>query len=171
MWARTARWWGPTAWSLFGRRLGDRRLPPLVVIHGGPTWDHGYLMPPVGELTDVVHVVLFDLPGCGRSQRVRPWGDLDEEQLQPDRLAEVVAALLGGLGGPVDVLGLSYGGRLAMRVVDRHPEAVRRAGGDPGVPGAGFRGRAVMSAISGVAGAGRRASVGAWLLRRTAACR
>ncbi len=111
---------------VFVRRMGGRGLPPLVVIHGGPTWDHSYLMPAVGGLADVADVVLFDLPGCGRSQRVRPWGDLPEGELQPDRMAEVSAALIGGLGGVADVLGFSYGGRIAMRVVEQHPEVVRR---------------------------------------------
>jgi pimeloyl-ACP methyl ester carboxylesterase len=113
--------------DLFVRRFGDPALPVLVIVHGGPTWDHSYLLPAVAELADVAHVVVFDLRGCGRSQRTAPAGDLPEDQLQPDLLADDVAALIRSLGsGPAGVLGFSYGGRIAMRVVEQHPEVVRR---------------------------------------------
>jgi pimeloyl-ACP methyl ester carboxylesterase len=111
---------------LFVRRLGDPQLPPLVIVHGGPTWDHSYLASAVAGLTDVAHVVLFDLRGCGRSERTAPFGALAGSQLQPDLLADDVAALVRGLGRPADVLGFSFGGRVAMRVVEQHPGVVRR---------------------------------------------
>jgi len=114
--------------QLFVRRLGDRALPALVVIHGGPTWDHSYLLPAATHLAHIAHVVLFDLPGCGRSHRTAPHGDLPENRLQPDSLADDIAALIHNLGTPVvDVLGFSYGGRLAMRLIEQHPHLVRRA--------------------------------------------
>lgn len=113
--------------DLFVRRFGDPARPALVVIHGGPTWDHSYLLPAVAELADVAHVVVFDLRGCGRSHRTPPVGDLPADQLQPDLLADDVAALIRAVSpGPADVLGFSYGGRIAMRVIERHPRAVRR---------------------------------------------
>jgi pimeloyl-ACP methyl ester carboxylesterase len=69
-------------------------------------------------------VVLFDLRGCGRSSRVPP---LPESALQPDLIADDVAALIHTLGArSADVLGFSYGGGVAMRVVEQHPAAVRR---------------------------------------------
>ena len=110
--------------DLFVRRFGDPALPMLVVVHGGPTWDHSYLLPAVADLADIAHVVVFDLRGCGRSSRVPP---LAEDQLQPDLLADDVAALIRHLGAPrADVLGFSYGGGVAMRVVEQHPSVVRR---------------------------------------------
>jgi pimeloyl-ACP methyl ester carboxylesterase len=110
--------------DLFVREFGDPDLPMLVIVHGGPTWDHSYLLPAVAELADVARVVLFDLRGCGRSSRVPP---LDEDQLQPDLLADDVAALIQQLGAEqADVLGFSYGGGVAMRVVEQHPAVVRR---------------------------------------------
>lgn len=113
--------------DLFVRRFGDPALPALIVIHGGPTWDHSYLLPAVAELAGSAHVVVFDLRGCGRSARTAPVGDLPADQLQPDLFADDVAALIRTLGpGPADVLGFSYGGRIAMRVVDQHPALVRR---------------------------------------------
>jgi pimeloyl-ACP methyl ester carboxylesterase len=112
--------------SLFARRLGDPGLPPLIVVHGGPTWDHSYLLPAIGELADVAQVVLFDLRGCGRSSRTPPVGTLPVAQLQPDYLADDVAALVAHFGSPrADLLGFSYGGLIAMRVVAQHPDLVR----------------------------------------------
>lgn len=112
--------------DLFVRSLGDPALPMLLVVHGGPTWDHSYLLPAVGELTDIAHVVLFDLRGCGRSSRTPPAGTLPVAALQPDYLADDVAALVAHFGSErADVLGFSYGGLVAMRVVDQHPEVVR----------------------------------------------
>jgi pimeloyl-ACP methyl ester carboxylesterase len=113
--------------DLFVRRFGAPALPLLVAVHGGPSWDHSYLLPAVAQLIDVAHVVLFDLRGCGRSQRTAPVGDLADDTLQPDCIADDVAALIRHCGaGSADVLGFSYGGRVAMRVVEQHPEVVRR---------------------------------------------
>jgi pimeloyl-ACP methyl ester carboxylesterase len=104
--------------DLYVRRFGDPALPVLVVVHGGPTWDHSYLLP-VTELSDIAHVVLFDLRGCGLSSHDVP--------LQPDLIADDVAALIRHIGaGKADVLGFSYGGGVAMRVADQHPEVLDR---------------------------------------------
>jgi len=112
--------------ELYVRRFGDPALPPLVVIHGGPTWDHSYLLPAVAELADTAHVVLYDLRGCGRSGRTPPVGELPVEALHPALLADDVAALVHWLGvDRADVLGFSYGGRIAMRVAEQHPDVLR----------------------------------------------
>jgi pimeloyl-ACP methyl ester carboxylesterase len=113
--------------DLFVRRFGDPARPMLVVIHGGPTWDHSYLLPAAAGLSDLAHVVLFDLRGCGRSCRTPPVGTLPSTALQPDLLADDVAGLVRYYGADrADVLGFSYGGSIAMRVVDQHPQLVRR---------------------------------------------
>lgn len=101
--------------DLFVRRFGDAGLPMLVVVHGGPGWDHSYLLP-AARLRNIRHVVFFDLRGCGRSTR--------DAELQPDLLADDVAALIGP-GRTADVLGHSYGGGVAMRVAAQHPGRVR----------------------------------------------
>jgi pimeloyl-ACP methyl ester carboxylesterase len=101
--------------DLFVRRFGDPALPMLVIVHGGPGWDHSYLLP-AAELRDIRHVVFFDLRGCGRSTR--------DAELQPDLIADDVAALIGP-GRAADILGHSYGGGVAMRVADQHPDRVR----------------------------------------------
>lgn len=113
--------------ELFVRRFGDPALPLLIVVHGGPTWDHSYLLPTVAGLADLAHVVLFDLRGCGRSSRTPPVGVLPVAALQPDLAADDVAALIWHYDAArADVLGFSYGGGIAMRLVDRYPGMVRR---------------------------------------------
>jgi pimeloyl-ACP methyl ester carboxylesterase len=92
--------------QLFVRRYGDPALPMLIVVHGGPTWDHSYLLPAAARLADLAHVVLFDLRGCGRSSRTPPVGDLPVAALQPEFLADDIAALIRHYGAAqADVLG------------------------------------------------------------------
>jgi pimeloyl-ACP methyl ester carboxylesterase len=45
--------------ELFVRRYGSPALPMLIVVHGGPTWDHSYLLPAAATLGDQAHVVLY----------------------------------------------------------------------------------------------------------------
>jgi pimeloyl-ACP methyl ester carboxylesterase len=39
----------------------------LLVIHGGPDWDHSYLREPLNRLAGRHRLILPDLRGCGRS--------------------------------------------------------------------------------------------------------
>src|SRR5580698_4191826 len=59
-------------------------------------------------------------------RRTPPVGDLPVAALQPDLLADDVAALIRHYGAArADVLGFSYGGGIAMRMMEQHPELVR----------------------------------------------
>lgn len=108
--------------ELFVRRRGDPALPPLIVVHGGPTWDHSYLAPAVERLSDVAHVVMFDLRGCRHSAGIRPLGTLAVDDLRPELLADDVAGLVDHVGVErADILGFSCGGMIAMRTVAQHP--------------------------------------------------
>ncbi|MFD4777160.1 alpha/beta fold hydrolase [Streptomyces sp. NPDC058427] len=93
----------------------------LLVIHGGPDWDHTYLREPLDRLTGRHHVVLPDLRGCGRSTR-----GLADEQYTPAAAAGDLTALLDALAvEQADVLGFSYGGLIAQRLALAAPERVR----------------------------------------------
>jgi pimeloyl-ACP methyl ester carboxylesterase len=109
--------------TLFVRELGQRTdKPSLVVIHGGPDFGHGYLLPGFEPLARDHHVVLFDFRGCGRSSRGLP-----DDELQPEYVVRDAHRLIERLDlGQVDLLGFSTGGRAAMGFVDKHPEQVRR---------------------------------------------
>jgi pimeloyl-ACP methyl ester carboxylesterase len=93
----------------------------LLVIHGGPDWDHTYLREPLAQLPDH-RVVLPDLRGCGRSTR-----GLADEYYTPAAAMGDLAVVLDVLGiAQVDVLGFSYGGLIAQRLALAFPERVRR---------------------------------------------
>ena len=84
----------------------------LLVIHGGPTWDHTYLLDPLVRLAPKHRVVFSDLRGCGRSTT-----GLTAEQYTPDAVIADLTALLDHLRlDQADVLGFSYGGQLAARL-------------------------------------------------------
>jgi pimeloyl-ACP methyl ester carboxylesterase len=94
----------------------------LLVIHGGPDWDHTYLREPLVQIGDQYRLVLPDLRGCGRST-----SGLGPDQYTPDAAVADLIALLEVLGlARADVLGFSYGGMLAQRLALSAPERVRR---------------------------------------------
>lgn len=88
----------------------------MVVIHGGPGFDHGYLRPGLSPLADSAQVLYVDLRGQGRSAPV-PIATCSLEQMADD-----VAALCHRLGihQPI-VFGHSAGGFVALHLVLRHP--------------------------------------------------
>ncbi|WP_062209871.1 alpha/beta fold hydrolase [Streptomyces sp. NBRC 109706] len=93
----------------------------LLVVHGGPDWDHSYLLDPLREWTGERQVLLPDLRGCGRSP-----GGLPPDQYTPDAVVGDLLALLDDLPvGRVDLLGFSYGGLLAQRLALAAPERFR----------------------------------------------
>lgn len=110
--------------SLHVRRLGEPRpgRPPLLAVHGGPSWDHSYLLPGLEPIAARREVVAFDMRGCGRSTR-----DLPVEAYQPDLVVEDIRRLIDALGhDTVDLLGFSTGGQVAQLFTEAHPERVRR---------------------------------------------
>ncbi|ASO20094.1 pimeloyl-ACP methyl ester carboxylesterase [Actinoalloteichus hoggarensis] len=93
----------------------------LLVVHGGPDWDHTYLADPLLGLADLRRVVLPDLRGCGRSTR-----GLADDQYTPDAVVADLTVLLDELGATdVDVLGFSYGGLIAQRLALAAPRRLR----------------------------------------------
>jgi pimeloyl-ACP methyl ester carboxylesterase len=94
----------------------------LLVIHGGPDWDHTYLREPLVRLADRHRVVFMDLRGCGRSTRGLP-----ASAHTPTAAVQDLVALVDHLDcASVDVLGFSYGGQLAQRLIVAAPGIVRR---------------------------------------------
>jgi pimeloyl-ACP methyl ester carboxylesterase len=94
----------------------------LLVVHGGPDWDHSYLREPLHRLAGRHRLILPDLRGCGRSTR-----SLGDGQYTPDAATGDLAVLLDALGvAGADVLGFSYGGLLAQRLALAAPHRVRR---------------------------------------------
>ncbi len=94
-----------------------REKPTLILLHGGPGYDHSSFKPLFSQLADVAQIVYVDHRGHGRSDR-RP---ADEWTL--DVFADDVVRLCSALGivKPI-VLGQSFGGFVAQRYLARHPE-------------------------------------------------
>jgi proline-specific peptidase len=98
-----------------------REVPTVVLLHGGPGFDHSNFKPEFSPLAEIAQVVYLDHRGNGRSDRGDPakwnlpqWGDDVRafcEALEIER--------------PI-VLGISFGGMVAMAYATRHPEHPRK---------------------------------------------
>src|ERR1700710_2896398 len=91
--------------------------PTLLLLHGGPGFDHSSFRPYFDRFADTHQVVYVDHRGHGRSdQRDDPSGwDLDTWADDVARLSDAL-----GIERPV-VLGTSFGGFVAIRYAARHP--------------------------------------------------
>jgi len=99
--------------AIDGERMVKR--PTLIVMHGGPGFDHSTLRPYFDRFADAFHVVYIDHRGNGRST-----GDPATWTLA--RWADDVKAFCDALGieKPL-VYGNSFGGMVAMAYASRHP--------------------------------------------------
>ncbi|WP_295317586.1 alpha/beta fold hydrolase [Roseobacter sp.] len=96
---------------------GDTDAPALVIVHGlygsGRNW--GVI---AKRLSDSARVVTPDMRNHGDSPRTQTHSYED--------MAGDLADLIGHIGGPVDVVGHSMGGKAAMLLALEHPGLVRR---------------------------------------------
>ena len=104
---------------LYGREVGDGD-PTIVVVHGGPDFDHGYMLPEMDALAASFRLVYYDQRGRGRSTLAcKP--DSVTIQSEVDDLDAIRSQL--GLDQIV-VLGHSWGGLLTMEYAIRHRDRV-----------------------------------------------
>jgi proline iminopeptidase len=103
---------------LYYREIGRGR--PIVVLHGGPDFDHTYLLPDLDSLSERFRLIYYDQRGRGRSAAdVRPEDvTLRSEIADLERVREYFRL------DTVAVLGHSWGGLLAMEYALRHPDRV-----------------------------------------------
>jgi len=92
---------------------------PLVLLHGGFGLDSRSWGRQLDTLDDEFMVVAWDAPGCGGSDDPPEWFRMED---YADSLAGFVRAL--GLTNP-HILGLSFGGALALAFYARHPTVPR----------------------------------------------
>jgi pimeloyl-ACP methyl ester carboxylesterase len=93
-----------------------REKPTLLLLHGGPGFDHSIFKPAYASLGDCAQVVYLDHRGNGRSEAgpkeawtLAQWGD--DVRAFCDLL---------GIERPI-VLGVSFGGKVAIAYATRHP--------------------------------------------------
>lgn len=93
-----------------------REKPTLLLLHGGPGFDHSGFKPAFSALADIAQIVTYDHRGHGRSDE-RP-----ANEWTLDTWADDVVRLCDALGieKPI-VLGQSFGGFVAQRYLARHP--------------------------------------------------
>jgi proline iminopeptidase len=102
---------------LYVRELG--RGLPIVVVHGGPDFDHEYLLPDLDRLAAQFHLVYYDQRGRGRSFSGQVDGiTMASETDDLDRVREWTNHASTAL------LGHSWGALLALEYTIRHPERV-----------------------------------------------
>jgi len=94
-----------------------REKPTLLMLHGGPGFDHSIYRPAYSALADIAQVIYLDHRGNGRSEdgvredwNLAQWGD------DVRTFCEVL-----GIASPI-VLGASFGGMVALAYATRHPQ-------------------------------------------------
>jgi proline iminopeptidase len=105
---------------LYSRDVGQG--PPIIVLHGGPGFDHNYLLPDLDRLADVFRLIYYDQRGRGKSTWTVPPApvSLQSEMDDLERVREYFQLEQAA------VLGHSWGGLLAMEYAIHHPERVSR---------------------------------------------
>jgi pimeloyl-ACP methyl ester carboxylesterase len=93
-----------------------REKPTLLLLHGGPGFDHSIYKPAYSALADMAQIVYLDHRGNGRSE------DGPRESWNLAQWGDDVRAFCDALGivNPI-VLGASFGGMVALAYATRHP--------------------------------------------------
>jgi pimeloyl-ACP methyl ester carboxylesterase len=94
-----------------------RAKPTLILLHGGPGFDHATYKPAFSALADIAQVVYLDHRGNGRSDPSTP--DRWNLAQWADDVRGVCDAL--EIARPI-VYGASFGGMVALAYATRHPE-------------------------------------------------
>jgi proline iminopeptidase len=96
-----------------------RENPVVLLLHGGPGFDHAYFKPSPSALTGAAQLVYLDQRGQGRSAR------LPVESCTIEQMADDAATFCRTLGiERPTVLGHSFGGFVALHLALRHPDVV-----------------------------------------------
>ncbi len=104
---------------LFFKSMGSG--DPIVVLHGGPGFDHRQFLPYVWQLAAHHKVILFDQRGTGLSS-----GPVDAGTISIDSFIADIEAVRTAFGiDRMNLLGHSWGGILAMHYGVRHPERLK----------------------------------------------
>jgi len=103
---------------LYVRAVGAGR--PIVVVHGGPDFDHEYLLPELDRLGEKFRVVYYDQRGRGRSFAGEQPGDVTIET----EIADLDRVRAWTRSDTITILGHSWGGLLAIEYAIANPRRV-----------------------------------------------
>jgi proline iminopeptidase len=104
---------------LYVREIGHGY--PVIVVHGGPDFDHEYLLPELDRLAGTAsRIVYYDQRGRGRSFAIE---DRDDVTIESD-VADLDAVRAWAGVEQVAILGHSFGVVLALEYALRHPHRV-----------------------------------------------
>jgi proline iminopeptidase len=104
--------------ELFVRETG--RGPPIIVVHGGPDFDHSYLLPDLDRLADSYRLIYYDQRCRGRSR-----GELRLDDIHMDRYVADLDAVREHIRlDQVAILGHSWGAFVALHYALRHSARV-----------------------------------------------
>jgi proline iminopeptidase len=104
--------------ELYVREVGEGR--PVIVLHGGPDFDHNYLLPEMDRLAGSCRLIYYDQRGRGRSA-----GDVKPEEVTlGSEMADLDHLRRHFQLDSVGILGHSWGGLMAMEYATRHPDRV-----------------------------------------------
>lgn len=102
--------------SLYYKTIGKGE--PLIVLHGGPGFDHQTLMPYIGNLGKDCKVVLYDQRGSGMST-----GPVDSASINVNKFVEDIEIMRKQLGvEKINLSGVSWGGVLALFYGVKYPD-------------------------------------------------
>ena len=98
----------------------DNGGPPLVILHGGPDFNHNYLLPDLDRLSSVFRLIYYDQRGRGKSSGsvTSETVSIESEVDDLDRLRQYFDLRT------IAVLGHSWGCVLAMEYATRHPDHI-----------------------------------------------
>lgn len=94
---------------------------PVIVLHGGPGLDQGYLLPQMLELAKNYEVTFYDQRGCGKSFNT----PVNDRFINIKQYVEDLEALRKKLGHKkVALVGHSWGGLLAMHYAAQYSKNI-----------------------------------------------
>jgi proline-specific peptidase len=97
--------------------MSMRERPTIILVHGGPGFDHTPFKAAYAPLTDIAQLVYYDHRGNGRSE------DGPRERWNLDQWADDLRTLCDVLGIERPILfGTSFGGFVALNYALRHPD-------------------------------------------------
>lgn len=105
--------------ELFVKRMGAGE--PMLVVHGSPVMEHGYLLPHLEPLAGSYELIFYDQRLSGRSAATT-----EPESVRVATFVDDIEALRRELNlGAIHLMAHSWGGMLAMRYAIRYGDNLR----------------------------------------------